>query len=48
MEVNVSGARQTIKWSTPDLPTIPILINEKAMKQHTQVKVFLAKLKNKQ
>ena len=48
IEVNVSGAKQTIKWSTPDLPTIPVLINTKAIKQHTQVKLFLAKPKDKQ
>ena len=48
MEVSVSGAKKTIRWSTPDLPTIPVLINKKAIKQHTQVKVFLAKPKDKQ
>ena len=47
MEVNVSGTKQTIRWSTPDLPTIPVLINKKAINKHTQVNVFLAK-KDKQ
>ena len=43
--VNLGGAKQTIKWNTPDLPAIPFLTNKKAIKQHTQVKVFLEKPK---
>ena len=48
VEVNVLGTKQTVKWNTSDLPAIPILTNKKAIKQHTQVKVFLAKPKDKQ
>ena len=43
VEVNLGGTKQTIKWNTPDLPAIPFLTNKKAIKQHTQVKLFLEK-----
>ena len=39
----LGGTKQTIKWNTPDLPAIPFLTNKKAIKKHTQVKLFFEK-----
>ena len=37
---------QSVHWDTSELPILPILVNKKAIKEHTKLLVFHAEKKN--
>ena len=37
----------SVDWSSSDLPTVPVLTNKKAIKQHTRLMVFQAPVETK-
>ena len=35
-------AKQAVEWKSPDLPNLPLLVNKKALKEHTRLMVYQA------
>ena len=33
-------AKQAVEWKSPDLPNLPLLVNKKALKEHTRLMVY--------
>ena len=52
VSVNLPGPKRRkitrVHWETADLPTIPILVNNRDLKKHTKLQVFQAERSKKQ